>query len=149
MFDPRILEIPYSIFIKYFKDKKIRRKFFSRKDYVISGEDETIIIINCLMIPVLGILKMMDDYKRNEVKEGWELCPYAIHTDPNNEKPYTQIQRNQIREGEGDEFFKLDYLFTSYDKYYELKNWNAYLTYNGVKYFYYVQDKASLIIESQ
>jgi hypothetical protein len=147
MFDQRKLDISYSIFIEYFKDSKIISKFFSEEDYIIDEENESITISNCLMIPVLGILKMMDDYKRNEVKEGWELCPYATHSDPNNEKPYTQIQRNQIREGECDELFKCDFIFTTYDKNYELKNWNAYLTYNGVKYFYHVQDKSSLISE--
>jgi hypothetical protein len=105
MFDQRKLEISYSIFIEYFIDSKIISKFFSEEDFIIDEENKLITISNCLMIPVLGILKMMDDYKRDEVKEGWKLYPYATHTDPNNEKPYTQIQRNQIREGEGDEFF--------------------------------------------
>jgi hypothetical protein len=149
MFDQRKLDISYFIFIKYFQNDEIRGKFFSKEDYLIDDENKLITISNCLMIPVLGIMRMMDDYKHDNVKKGWQLCPYATHTDPNNEKPYTQIQRNQIREGECDEFFKFNDLFTSYDKNYELTNWNAYLAYNGVLYFYYVQDKASSIIECQ
>jgi hypothetical protein len=53
-----------------------------------------------MMIAVLGILRMVDDYKNNEVKKGFELCPYATFSDPGNETAYTEIEKSQIREGE-------------------------------------------------
>jgi hypothetical protein len=52
------------------------------------------------MIPVLGIFRMIDDYKDNKLKEGFKLCPYSTFSDPENEKAYTEIERSQIREGE-------------------------------------------------
>jgi hypothetical protein len=99
------------------------------------------------MIPILGILKMVDDYKNDCLKQGFESEPYATFTDPKHEKPYIEIQRNQIRKEKCCILLdnKLD-LLTNYDKSYEITNWNAYLAFNGVKYFYFVQDKHSSIV---
>jgi hypothetical protein len=52
------------------------------------------------MIPVLGIFKMIDDYKDNKLKQGFELCPYSTFSESENEKAYIEIERSQIREGE-------------------------------------------------
>jgi hypothetical protein len=146
MFEHRSLEINYFVFIKYFINNEIWEKFFDREDYEIDGKRKIITIKNWLMIPVLGILKMLDDYKNDELKQGFELGPYATFTDPKNEKPYIEIQRNQIREGECRELSNRQFnWFSNYEKNYELTNWNAYLTYNGVKYFYCVQNKFSSI----
>jgi hypothetical protein len=58
-----------------------------------------------------------------------------------------QIQLDQIRKGEcGKEFIGEPCSLADYEKIYELNNWNAYLTFNGVKYFYFVQDKQSSIV---
>jgi hypothetical protein len=152
LFDQRSLNISYDIFIDYFENQNIIPSFFAEEDYNIdnSGENNTIIIKNWMMIAVLGILRMVDDYKNNEVKEGFELCPYATFSDPGNETAYAEIERSQIREGEWEDLFRMHSLmFTCYDKDYELKNWNAFLTYNGVKYFYYVQNLDHLIVEQE
>jgi hypothetical protein len=148
LFERRKLEISYDIFIDYFKNDEIRDKFFDREDYEIDYEKESIAIKNWLIIPILGILRMIDDYKNDSLKEGFELCPYATLTNPGNEKAYSQIRIGQIREGECQKLFSRHLsTFSCYDRIYELKNWNAYLTYNGVRYFYWIQDKQHLIVE--
>jgi hypothetical protein len=150
MFGNRSLEISYPIFIEYFTDEEIWKKFFDQEDYEIDHESESIIIKNWFMIPILGILRMVDDYKKGCLKQGFELEPYAIFTDPENKKPYTEIERNQIKEGECRILFMGEtWPLMNYDKTYELNNWNAYLTFNGVKYFYFVQDKHSSIVIEQ
>jgi hypothetical protein len=148
LFKYRKFETPLNIFIKYFRNNEIRENFFNKKDYEIDYKMKLITIKNCLIIPILGILKMIDDFKNDNLKKGFELCPYATHTDSANEKAYTEIRRDQIRKGECQKLFELHPLsFTNYDRNYELKNWNAYLAYNGVKYFYWVQDKQHIIVE--
>jgi hypothetical protein len=147
MFDHRSLEISFSIFIEYFTDDEIREKFFDQEDYEIDDEKESITIENWLMIPVLGILRMMDDYKNGCLKQGFKFEPYATFADPKHEKSCAMINRNQIRKGECRDFFNLEFhKFSNYEKNYEITNWNAYLVFNGVKYFYFVQDKHSSII---
>jgi hypothetical protein len=147
MFGPWKLEIDYKSFKDYFEDENIRDTFFGEEDYEYDDEKETIIIKNWFMIPILGILKMSDDYKNGWVKEGFEFEPYGTFTDPKNEKPYVQIQLDQIRKGEcGKEFIGEPCSLADYEKIYELNNWHAHLTFNGVKYFYFVQDKQSSIV---
>jgi hypothetical protein len=147
MFELSTLEISYKSFIEYFKNDNIMKSFVYKEDYEKDDIKKTIIIKNWLMIPILGTLKMSDDYKNGWVKEGFELEPYGTFTDPTNEKPYVQIQLDQIRKGEcGKEFIGEPCSLADYEKIYELNNWNAYLTFNGVKYFYFVQDKQSSIV---
>jgi hypothetical protein len=147
MFEPWTLEIDYKSFKDYFEDENIRDMFFNEGDYEYDDERETIIIKNWLMIPILGTLKMFDDYKNGQVKEGFEFEPYGSFTDPKNEKPYVQIQLDQIRKGEcGKEFIGEPCSLADYEKIYELNNWHAHLTFNWVKYFYFVQDKQSSIV---
>jgi hypothetical protein len=147
MFEPWALEISYESFKDYFEDENIRDTFFSEADYEYDDEKETIIIKNCFMIPILGILKMSDDYKNGWVKEGFEVEPYGTFTDPKNEQPYVQIQLDQIRKGEcGKEFIGEPCSLADYEKIYELNNWHAHLTFHGVKYFYFVQDKHSSVV---
>jgi hypothetical protein len=151
MFNRRELEISYNLFIN-FLNPNYSSVNFDHHDYdIIESEEKwSIKIKNWLMIPALGILKMIDDYKNDCIKQGWELCPYASFSNPGNEKAYTQIDRDEIRAGEWEDLFKEHSgLFTSYDKNYELKNWNAFLTYNGVKYFYFVQNLSHLIVEKE
>jgi hypothetical protein len=147
MFKPYKLEISYESFKDYFEDENIRDTFFSEADYEYDDGKETIIIKNCFMIPILGILKMSDDYKNGWVKECFKFEPYGTFTDPKNKKPYLQIQLDQIRKGEcGKEFIGKPCSLADYEKIYELNNWHAHLTFNGVKYFYFVQNKQSSIV---
>jgi hypothetical protein len=147
MFELSTLEISFDIFKEYFNDDNVRKIFFDEEDYEKDDIKKTIIIKNWLMIPILGTLKMSDDYKNGWVKEGFELEPYGTFTDPKNEKPYVQIQLDQIRKGEcGKEFIGEPCSLADYEKIYELNNWHAHLTFNGVKYFYFVQDKQSSIV---
>jgi hypothetical protein len=147
MFEPWTLEISYELFIEYVKNENIMKSLDDEEDYEYDDEKETIIIKNCFMIPILGILKMSDDYRNGWVKEGFEFEPYGTFTDPTNEKPYMQIQLDQIRKGEcGKEFIGEPCSLADYEKIYELNNWHAHLTFDGVKYFYFVQNKQSSVV---
>jgi hypothetical protein len=71
-------------------------------NYIINdiANKKSITIKNCLLIPMLGILRLLDDCKNGTLKQGWMFTPYATFTDPGNEKTYTEIKKDQIRAGE-------------------------------------------------
>jgi hypothetical protein len=69
------------------------------EDYIINdvAGNKSITIKNCILIPLLGILRLLDDFKNGTLKQGWRFTPYATFIDPGNEKAYTEIQIDQIR----------------------------------------------------
>jgi hypothetical protein len=101
LFDKRELEISYDIFSKYFEEEN-NSSLFSKEDYSINdiANKKSITIKNCLLIPMLGIFRLLDDFKNGTLKQGWRFTPYATFTDPGNDKAYTEIKKDQIRAGE-------------------------------------------------
>jgi hypothetical protein len=73
---------------------------FSNDDFAVDHEKKTISISNCQIIPILGILKLMDDLKNFKIKEGWNFTPYSSITDKRSQKPYIKIELFEIRKGE-------------------------------------------------
>jgi hypothetical protein len=140
----RNLEIEYDIFIKYFlMEGSLLEKH--KEDVAIDEEDKTITISDCRIIPILGTLKMLDDYRDGQVSKEWRLSTYSIFEEAHNERAYEEVK--EFREGEGSTSEVYNGNTTKFDKLYELKNLSRFLYYNGVRYFYFIQNKLDQIVE--
>jgi hypothetical protein len=115
------------------------------EDVAIDKENETITISDCRIIPIIGILKMIDDYRDGEVSEEWELSTYSTFEEAHSDIECEEVK--EFREGEGSTSEIFNGNTTEYDKLYELKNLSQFLYYNRVRYFYFIQDKLDQIVE--
>jgi hypothetical protein len=115
------------------------------ENIVVDDEEKTITISDCRIIPILGTLKMLDDYKNGQVSEEWELSTYSTFEEAHSDVGYREVK--EFREGEGRTSEEFNKNTTKYDKLYELKNLSRFLNYNGIRYFYFVQGKLDQIVE--
>jgi hypothetical protein len=115
------------------------------EDIVIDSKYKTITISDCRIIPILGTLKMLDDYKNGEISKEWKLSTYSTFEEAHSDLGLEEAK--EFREGEGstsEAYYKNS---TEYDKLYELKNLSRFLYYNGVRYFYFIQGKLDQVVE--
>jgi hypothetical protein len=140
----RNLQIDFDIFIDCFnKEGPLLEKY--KEDVAIDEEWKTITISDWRIIPIIGTLKMLDDYKKGLVSEDWELSTYSKFEEAHSDIGYEEVKEFREKEGFTTEIFK-DHI-TEYDKLYELKNLSRFLYYNGVRYFYFIQGKLDQIVE--
>jgi hypothetical protein len=90
------------------------------EDVAIDKGNETITISDCRIIPIIGILKMIDDYRDGEVSEEWELSTYSTFEEAHSDIECEEAK--EFREGEGSTCEIFNGNTTEYDKLYELKN---------------------------
>jgi hypothetical protein len=72
----RNLKIDYDLFRRYFTTEF---SFFNKfqEDIAVDDNSKEITIRDCRIIPVLGMLKMLDDYNSKSISEGWKLSTYS------------------------------------------------------------------------
>jgi hypothetical protein len=140
----RNLQIDFDIFIDCFiKEEALLEKY--KEDVFIDKEWKTITISDWRIIPIIGTLRMLDDYKKGLVSEEWELSTYSTFEEAHSDIAYEEVKQFREKEGSTSEIFN-NYI-TEYDKLYELKNLSRFLYYNGVRYFYFIQGKLDQIVE--
>jgi hypothetical protein len=115
------------------------------EDIVIDSKYKTITISDCRIIPILGTLKMLDDYKNGEISNEWKLSTYSTFEEAHSDFGLEEVK--EFREGEGSTSEAFNKNSTEYDKLYELKNLSRFLYYNGVRYFYFIQGKLDQVVE--
>jgi hypothetical protein len=140
----RDLDIAYDTFIRYFEAEKGLLDQFEQ-DYKINHDTRVITISDCRIIPILGMLRMFDDYKSASISQDWKLSTYSTFEEVSFSQAYEKIA--EFRQGEGNSTKNFELNKSEYDKLYELKNLSQFIFYNGVRYFYFVQGKIDEIVE--